>query len=222
MKAFNGILAVVLGVVALNVPRSALSQISLVSIGRTNDGGYASAVTVSGNYTYLANASDGLRTYDVSNPAHPVRVAQTNNGAAAFGATLCSNLLFVAQDHYGLGIYDLSNPASPSLMGQVTNDDRNLHSMAVVVSSNCVWLANANSGLWACDISDPADPLVVCQTTAEGGILAGTIVPNRRQPTATISCRIAGTMVLNLEQVPIQPRYRRICRVETVNGWRVC
>jgi hypothetical protein len=83
MKAFNGILTVVLGVVALNVPRSALSQISLVSIGRTNDGGYASAVTVSGNYTYLANASDGLRTYDVSNPAHPVRVAQTNNGAAA-------------------------------------------------------------------------------------------------------------------------------------------
>ena len=57
--------------------------------------------------------------------------------------------------------------------------------MAVVVSSNCVWLANANSGLWACDISDPADPLVVCQTTAEGGILAGTIVPNgdsRQQP----------------------------------------
>ena len=121
MKAFNGILAVVLGVVALNVPRSALSQISLVSIGRTNDGGYASAVTVSGNYTYLANASDGLRTYDVSNPAHPVRVAQTNNGAGPpLARTLCSNLLFVAQDHYGLGIYDLSNPASPSLMGQVT------------------------------------------------------------------------------------------------------
>ena len=172
-EAMNGvmrILILVLCPVVLNVPRSALSQISLVCIGRTNDGGYASAVAVAGNYAYLANASDGLRTYDVSNPAHPVRVAQTTNGGIAFGLALSSNFVFVAQDHYGLGIYDISNPANPSLVGQATNDDVIPHSTAVVVSGNYAWLANASSGLWACDITDPANPLVVCQTTTNGGL----------------------------------------------------
>jgi hypothetical protein len=69
MKVVIRILSLVLCLVALNTPRPALSQISLVSIGHTNDGGYASAVAVAGNYAYLANASDGLRTYDVSKRA---------------------------------------------------------------------------------------------------------------------------------------------------------
>ncbi|MCX6928763.1 MAG: hypothetical protein NT154_36955, partial [Verrucomicrobia bacterium] len=114
MNAVVRILVIALCPLALSAPRPALSQISLVSIGRTNDGGYASAVAVAGNYAYLANAFDGLRTYDVSNPAHPVRVAQITNGVTALGLTLSSNLVFVAQDHYGLGIYDISNPANPS------------------------------------------------------------------------------------------------------------
>jgi len=39
MKAVIRILSLVLCLVALNTPRPALSQISLVSIGHTNDGG---------------------------------------------------------------------------------------------------------------------------------------------------------------------------------------
>jgi len=99
MKTLIRLLVLVLCPFALNAPRSALSQISLVSVGRTNDGGYASAAAVAGTYAYLANASDGLRTYDVSNPAHPVRVAQSTNGGIAFGLALSSNLVFVAQDY---------------------------------------------------------------------------------------------------------------------------
>jgi len=159
MKAVIGMLVLALCGVAFNAPLSALCQISLISMGRTKDGGYASAVAVAGNSAYLANASDDLRIYDVSNPAHPVRVAQTSNGAIALGLALSSNLRFVAQDHYGLGIYDISSPARPSLVGQATNDDVIPHSTAVVVPGNYSWLANANSGLWACEMSNPANPL---------------------------------------------------------------
>src|ERR1039458_4906576 len=84
MKTVLRVLVLALWSLALHAPLPVLSQICLVSIGRTNDGGYASSVAVAGNYAYLANASDGLRTYDVSNPAHPVRVAQTNDGGVAF------------------------------------------------------------------------------------------------------------------------------------------
>lgn len=44
MKVIIRILAYAFCLIAFNSPRPALSQISLVSIGCTNDGGYASAV----------------------------------------------------------------------------------------------------------------------------------------------------------------------------------
>ena len=39
-------------------------------------------------YANLANAADGLRIYDISNPAHPTRIAQNNNGGNGFGLAL--------------------------------------------------------------------------------------------------------------------------------------
>jgi hypothetical protein len=40
------------------------------------------------SYAYLANAADGLRIYDISNPVHPTRIAQTNNGGNASGLAI--------------------------------------------------------------------------------------------------------------------------------------
>src|SRR5664280_1388698 len=138
-------------VLSLQPPTLARCQITMVNVGATNDGGYASAITVVGDYAYLANAAEGLRIYDISNPAHPTRVAQATNSGLAFGLTVRSNLLYLACDHEGLHIYDISNPTSPVHLAQATNDDLNPHSTAVAVSGNDAFLADANSGLWACD-----------------------------------------------------------------------
>ena len=37
--------------------------------------------------SYLTNAAEGLRVYDISNPAHPIRVAQATNSRFALGVT---------------------------------------------------------------------------------------------------------------------------------------
>jgi hypothetical protein len=107
----------------------------------------------------LANASDSLRIYDISESAQPTRIAQTNNGGNAFGLALSGNLLYLACDHDGLRIYDIANPANPVYLGQATNDDVIPHSTAVALSGNYAFLADANRGLRACDISAPASPL---------------------------------------------------------------
>ena len=109
MRALPPPLSLVLVLLLASAPL-ARCQISLVGVGATNDGGYASAVTVVGGYAYLANAAEGLRIYDISTPSHPSRVAQATNSGLAFGVTVRSNLLYLACDHEGLHIYDISNP----------------------------------------------------------------------------------------------------------------
>src|ERR1039458_7502625 len=175
MRVLLHTLALVPHLLALSALAAAapLNHLTLVSVGATNDGGYASAVTVVGNCAYLANAAEGLCTYDISNPTHPIRVAQATNTGLALGVTVRSNLLYLACDHEGLHIYDISNPTSPVHLAQATNDDVIPHSTAVAMLGNYAFLANANSGLWVCDISSPASPIVVCQTTTNGGLFHG-------------------------------------------------
>jgi len=51
------------------------AQVALIPVAQTNNAGYASAVALSGNYVFLANAMDGVRVYGVSNPANPINIA---------------------------------------------------------------------------------------------------------------------------------------------------
>jgi hypothetical protein len=73
--------------VILGLPGAAGAQITPINIGHVNNGGYAQSVAVAGNYAYLANNIDGLRIYDVSNPANPISIGHTND-SANLGAAL--------------------------------------------------------------------------------------------------------------------------------------
>src|ERR1700722_14339781 len=91
-----------------------------VGIGHAYDGGNAYGVAVAGHFAYLANYDDGLRIYDISNPANPVSVGNVNNGLAA-GVPLAGNFACVADSSDGLRIYDISDPANPVSVGNTNN-----------------------------------------------------------------------------------------------------
>jgi len=101
-------------------------------------------VAVSGKYAYLANGTDGLRIYDISNPTNLVAIGHTNNGGSAYSVVLSGNYAYLANGSDGLRIYDVSNPTAPINVGHA-NDGGLAQGLAV--SGSYVYLANGADGL---------------------------------------------------------------------------
>ena len=74
-------------------------------MGFVTSGQPASGVALSGNFAYLAWAFDGLRAYDVSDPASPVEVGHADTPADARDVTVAGKFVYVAESMAGMEIY---------------------------------------------------------------------------------------------------------------------
>src|SRR2546425_801959 len=140
------------------------AQINPVNVGHTNNGGNAYGIVVSGNHAYLANGTDGLRIYDVSNSAMPVNVGHTNNGGLApggiaYNVAVLGTYAYLANYVDGLRVYDVSDPAKPSNVSH-TNLPPWLRSLAFY--NNYAYLGG-DSVIGIFDITDPAFPVKASQ-----------------------------------------------------------
>ena len=129
--------------VSLSFSRPVRAQFTLVNVGHATNypNGFAYGISVVGNYAYLANGSgDGLRIFDVSDPAKPVSIGQTNVTGDLTRVIVSNNRAYV--DASGLKIYDVSDPANPSFLGGGTNSDVFLHA----VSGNHAFLVSDYGG----------------------------------------------------------------------------
>jgi hypothetical protein len=156
------ILAAWFGSASLSFSQTTLVPISHISNG--GNGGNAYGVATAGNYAYLANYSDGLRIYDVSNPVNPVNVGHINDGGHALNVSVSGKFGYLANGSDGFRIYDVSNPALPVNVGHNASNFGG-SAMALAVSNNFVYLANGTDGLRVYDVSNPANPVNVGHST---------------------------------------------------------
>jgi hypothetical protein len=132
-------------------------------------------LAVSGNYLYVANSSDGVHIYNISDPAHTTNVGFISEGATggyASSIALYDHYAYLANYSDGLRIYNVSSPASPVNIGHVNNGGS---ATGVAVSGGYAYLANDTNGLYVYDISDPANPVSVTHADAkkaEGVVVA--------------------------------------------------
>jgi hypothetical protein len=109
-------------------------------------------------YAFLANYNDGLRIYDVSNPANPKRLAHVNDGGTALDATVSGNYVYLANDYDGLRIYDFSDPANPICVGRANDMG---YPWGVVVIGNNAYVADNFHGFSIFDVSNPTNPVIL-------------------------------------------------------------
>jgi len=143
----------------------ALGQFTLLSVGHINNGGTASDLAVSGNYVYLANESDGLRIYDVTDPTNPVNIAHATNSGSANDVVISSNYAYLANGGDGLHIYDVSDPTNPVSVGQIYKGN---FSITLVVTNNYAYVGDT-SGFQIFNVSNPASPYFVSSTPLSYG-----------------------------------------------------
>ncbi|HTY86771.1 MAG TPA: hypothetical protein VMB80_04840 [Candidatus Acidoferrum sp.] len=158
-----------------------------INVGHINDlykadgspaynGADAWDLTLSGSYLYVANGSDGLRIYDVSNPANPLHVGHAvfnNGGQMALGIAISGSFAFIA-DYVGLSTYSIFDPSSPQFIGTTNCNFNGGYAFSVAVSGNYAYVANEGDGMRVFSISDPLKPVLVGHIN-NGGSSTGTV-----------------------------------------------
>jgi len=141
--------------------------------GSVSTGGRS--IHVSGRWAYVA-ASNGLDTYDISDPEYVVLAGSTSEMASSPSAIYVSGnrAIVTMETSSSLVVYDIANPAAPVALGSSPTGSL-LRPVSVTVAGDHAFVACQgdvgtleNNGVVVFDISDPAN-IVVRGTTSEAG-----------------------------------------------------
>jgi hypothetical protein len=120
----------------------------------------------------VANGGDGLRIYDVANPASPINVGYVPDYNEGFGdairVAVSGHYAYLANTQDGLRIYDVSNPAIPINVGYINNGG---YTIGVAAAGKYAYVVNVidyPSGLRIYDMSNPVAPINVGHASADG------------------------------------------------------
>lgn len=116
--------------------------------------GSSGRIEVSGDYAFLAGASEGFHVVDVSDPANPLAVASLPTLSSPNDMFLADPWVYLVNDD-SLEVVDVGNPAAPQIVGALNSPG--WFSSSVVASSGTAYVT-ANGTLTMVDVSDPQDP----------------------------------------------------------------
>ena len=105
-------------------------------------GSWASDVTVSGSYAYVTYMDNGLRIFDISNPASPSSVGNEATDSWSYGITVAGNYVYLADGNDGLQIIDITDPTAPITVG---NYNSPVQVNDVVVIGNYLYLSDIST-----------------------------------------------------------------------------
>ena len=127
-----------------------------------------------GNYAYLAAGENGLKIYEVSNPAKPVLAAGLALECFANGIFIDGNFAYIAgllgageEESEGglLEIVDIQDPAKPSITGSVELTGQPVN---VIVKDNIAYVATQTTGIALVDVTNAASPTVLATYDTPG------------------------------------------------------
>jgi hypothetical protein len=156
--------------------REAPAQIALQPVGHFATGDYANGIAISRHYAYLAHSGDGLRIFDILDPASPTNVGHINVGGYARAVCVSGRFAFLANDTDGLRTFDISDPSHPVSLGHTNNG---ISALGVAVSGAYAYLANYTDGLRVYEVSDPTVPKMVGHLSSSGETRAVKIAGTR-------------------------------------------
>lgn len=120
-----------------------------------------------GSYAYLAAGENGLKVYDVTDPAKPALTATLALDGFANGIFIRNGLAYVAEllgageeESEGglLEIIDIQNPASPAIKGSVSLPGQPVD---VVVKDAIAYVALQTAGAALVDVANASSPVVL-------------------------------------------------------------
>ena len=134
------------------------------------------AATVSSNYGYLAEGSDGIEVLDLSQPAHPVSLGRAPTGGPAQGIAVSGTQACVMTDT-SLEVFDVSDPLNPHRVGALDANAGGFDAAGPFAVAAHYFYVTGTSNLSVIDIGDPSNPHRVGGVRT-GGITQGLAASN--------------------------------------------
>ena len=133
------------------------------------------AATVSSNYGYLAEGSDGIEVLDLSQPAHPVSLGRAPTGGRQ-GIAVSGTQACVMTDT-SLEVFDVSDPLNPHRVGALDANAGGFDAAGPFAVAAHYFYVTGTSNLSVIDIGDPSNPHRVGGVRT-GGITQGLAASN--------------------------------------------
>ena len=135
------------------------------SLGHVHDGTGSLGVAMDGEYVYVANDIDGLRIYNISDPANPKATGHVPQsamgGGDAYGVSVVGATAFLANYSDGVRIIDVSNRANPVPFAHIPESKMGGgEAYGLTILGNYIYVANADDGFRIVDISQISNPEV--------------------------------------------------------------
>ena len=118
-----------------------------LEVGFIDAGGVAEAVQVSGSYAILADGEEGLKIFDVSDPANPQLIGFYDTLASGYAKdiSLSGEFVYVADGTSSLlQVIDITDPADPQLSGEYETHG---YAWAVYITDSYAYVANGENGM---------------------------------------------------------------------------
>ncbi len=112
---------------------------------------------VSGDTLFVAASDDGLRLFDISNPAASEWIADIDTPGTASDIFVSEGYAYVADRHAGLQIVDVSNPALPWIEGSINFEG---WATDVSVADRYAYVdPHTGAGIHVIDVTEPENPV---------------------------------------------------------------
>jgi len=111
------------------------------------------ALSISGDFIYLADSLSGLSILDITSPIKPISRGDFQSNART--VTASGNYAYMVDNDARLQIIDISNPSTPILKSTYFTSGGDVN---IVISGDYAYLADNWAGLQIIDISNPSLP----------------------------------------------------------------
>lgn len=142
---------------------------------------------IAGDLALIANHTNDLKIYDISNPLQtPILRSTFTETQDAYDVACMGELAFVADRTIGLVVVDFSNPSQPTEIGRLTNIGQPEN---IVAKHPYLVLTGDDPMLRVVDVSDPTTPVVV--DSYQAGASYGVVIEG-----STIATIVGGSVLL--------------------------
>jgi hypothetical protein len=125
---------------------------NILDVGTFGPSEYGRNLFISGDFVYVASATNGVNIYNISNPLSPIVIGDYSGifGDQIYNTYIVDDTLYCSGGTNGLIVVDVSDPTTPS---QYTVADTAGETKAIVVIGGLAYIADGPNGLQILDVS---------------------------------------------------------------------
>lgn len=124
----------------------------------------AAQIIVNDSLLYVADATAGLRIYNLSDITNPTQISQYSGSGGFWRIALNGDVIYGLRSSVGIKVIDVSDVFNPLLLGSY-----NLPGVQnIIISDHHAYLTSSGSGFYSFDITNPANPQLMDNYELQG------------------------------------------------------